>query len=207
MKKILFLLVVFVYQNTSAQIKPGMQAGFNNAWMREVMNDKMITRHSIIRPNIGFTLEIPFDEKWAMQSGLYYSGKGCRFGKTVSGKIDSITIRLNYIEIPLKVAYKFPEDATNKFFISAGVYMGYGFKGRYEVKGSPHQALENLHNDSMYKRIDFGAVINFGYGINDKYGFRLEYTHGLMNISQWKDSRTKNNTGALIFFIALRQRE
>ena len=120
-----------------AQWRLGLRAGLNgsNLVHRSDRQDKRTTGAVVSRLNGGLQLEIPLEDQWYINTGIHYSGKGANMFLTESLKKDSQRVRLNYLEIPVMVVYKFPSEKENQFLISSGPYLGYGFNGTINWKG------------------------------------------------------------------------
>ncbi len=119
-------------------------------------------------------------------TGPYYTGKGGRYGRRRPGlKPDSITVRMNYIELPVQLTWLFPAENENNFHISGGFYTGYGFAGKIVYKGSPERTIRNIHRkENPYKRWDFGYNLQMGYRWQDRRRLCLEYSNSIINTSR-----------------------
>lgn len=96
MRTLFIFILLSLYMAASAQAKIGLRGGMNFAsiWFKDFKPEKRILH----RINLGTTIEIPVDENWTFYTGPYYAGKGVIYGRTTStGRIDSFTVRLNYI--------------------------------------------------------------------------------------------------------------
>ena len=81
------------------QINVGIQAGMNLTSIN--FKNFNVEKRNLTRLNAGLMMNIPLEENWSIYTGLYYSGKGVKHSRTyTSNKIDSVTIRLNYIQSP-----------------------------------------------------------------------------------------------------------
>jgi hypothetical protein len=195
---ILFLLTVSL--QLSAQVRFGVRAGISMTNLREKYEGTKFDMGLIARLLAGTAMEIPIDEKWMIHSGIYYSGKGTRYDKTFIRKEDSVRIHLNYIELPVSIAYKFPSEGDHPISISGGVYISYGFLGKVLFTGSPHRTVFHLHRkDSYYKRWDLGYNLQTSYEFNSSSALGLEYSASLLNIDRY--DKTINRVLNLSFFL------
>jgi Outer membrane protein beta-barrel domain len=206
MKKQFLILIACLPFWGMAQTRVAVRSGINLASIR--FYDFNPPKRSIPRLNIGLMVEIPLEDNWLLYTGPYYSGKGVRFGRTTStNRVDSFTIRLNYIELPLNVAYRFDSYSQNNLIIAAGPYISYGFNGEISVKNSPQPPTTQLHKKKtdQYKRLDMGLCFSSIYEIKSKYGVRLEYSKSLFNIQ--RVGKEKNNVIGFSFFWYLGKNE
>jgi Outer membrane protein beta-barrel domain len=183
-KQFAILLVCFPFWGL-AQTRVALRSGINVASIH--FYDFKPEKKSLARLNIGLMIEIPLEENWLLYTGPYYSGKGVIYGRTPStNKIDSITIRLNYIELPVSIAYKFDSYNQNNLTIAAGSYISYGFNGEIHTKDSPRPPTRQLHKKEtdQYKRLDMGLNLSSIYEIKSKYGIRFDYSKSLFNIQR-----------------------
>lgn len=208
---VLFLLSVSLV--VTAQTKIGVRGGLNFSnfiYFPEYSGDKKGTGTLLTRLNAGFQLEIPLNDNdnWFVYSGPYYSGKGNRDRyKRPIQPFDTMVTKLNYLELPISIGYKFNEGGANRLIAGAGIFTAYGFKGKHITYMSTQLPKINLHKkDSWYKRIDLGFNILATYEINSQYGIRLDYSRSIFDISrhQWKET---NNTFGFSFFWYLKNKK
>ena len=170
-----------------AQWRMGLRAGLNgsnlvNRWDR---HDKRTTGAVVSRLNGGLLLEIPLEDQWYINTGIHYSGKGANMFATDSTmKKDSERVRLNYLDIPVMLVYKFPSEKENRFLFSSGPYLGYGFNGTINWKGGFIPTKDHVHRkeEEEYRRFELGWMISAIYEIKSSYGLRLDFSKSLLNI-------------------------
>lgn len=206
MRKFFFAFMFSMPFLALAQMRIAVRAGINFASIsfKEYKPEKRI----LPRINIGTMIEIPFDENWLLYTGPYYSGKGVIHGRSTStNKIDSTTIRLNYIELPLNIAYKFSSENENRLTIAAGPYLSYGFNGQISTRNSPQMPVTHLHKKETekYKRLETGVNLTTLYEIKSRYGIRLDYSRSLFNIRRF--DKQKNNVFGFSFFWYLNKKK
>lgn len=192
----MFLVVTCV---SKAQVNMAVRGGLNFASIN--FYDFKPEKRNLVRLNGGLMLDFPFDDRWSLNTGVGYSGKGVKHTRTPStGKIDSFTIRLNYIELPVSIAYRLTEKESANFIIGAGPYLGYGFNGTITIINRREPLTEHLHKKEtdQYKRFDFGMNTNITCEIKHRYGIRLDYSRSISNIQ--RVGKEKNNVLGLSFF-------
>ncbi len=112
MRKIVVAVLLYIPFLAKSQTKFGIRAGVNLASIKFYSFDPQ--KRLLPRLNIGTIIEIPFDENWLLLTGPYYAGKGVIHTRSfMTGRIDSVTIRLNYVELPIHFGYKFSEENEN----------------------------------------------------------------------------------------------
>jgi len=183
-KKILFCFGLLFCQVIHAQFTYGFSAGINLANLREKINNQMITNSFLPRLNAGMDLGYFFNRNWGIQSGIYYAGKGYRI--KLYDNFDSTIVRLNYLEVPLKLSYRIQGDEDNWIIVSTGVYGAYGYKGKITFTGSPERTKDPF-KDPGYNRFDFGYVIESAFGIKGNFSAKLVYTHGFISLRDPED--------------------
>lgn len=183
----LTILFLVGFLSGEAQWRLGVRAGLNSSnlvhrWSR---HEELITGAAIARINGGLLVEIPLEDQWFIYSGLNYSGKGANlFATDSSMKKDSQRVRLNYVELPLMVLYKFPTEKEHQFLLSSGPYLGYGFNGNIAWKGGFIPAKMHIHREKEeeYRRFELGWMVSAMYEIKSRYGLRLDFSKSLLNI-------------------------
>ena len=185
MRKVFLIPLLLFSFGATAQTKIGLRVGMNFASIG--FNDFKPEKRMLHRLNLGTTIEIALDENWSFNTGPYYAGKGVIYGRSPStGKIDSLTVRLNYIELPLNIGYKFSVEKDNRLAITGGPYISYGFNGEIRTINTRYPPTTHLHKKEtdQYKRMELGFNFTTLYEINNHYGIRIDYSRSLSNIQR-----------------------
>ena len=156
LKSIIFIVLAVFTQIANAQTF-GIKGGVNFA----KMTDLGYTQKSIIGFHFGPVVDYKLRESLYFNSGLLYSLKGVKTeGMGEYGK-DIWTLKLNCVEIPLNIAYKYSLGETSKIFIQAGPCIGYTINGKNDTGEKSY----NVHfgNENQLRRFDFGISIGAGY--------------------------------------------
>lgn len=206
--KRLFLLattVVMCATRTNAQFRIGPELGLNitSASYSQSFGFGAISPSSsvLIGAKGGVIADLGLGDRFAIQPGVFYSMKGFKLTYTGFGSVN-VTMRINYIEVPVNVMYKTGSEGSGRFFFGAGPYIGYALGGRAKASGlgvSENISLPIGNNDStdLVKPIDLGGNINAGYELpmglyaRGQFGYSFINTSPLLGISQ-------NNWGATI---------
>lgn len=194
----LFVLCSFVCPTiTQAQkgFSYGLKAGLN---LSTSSYNRFFTDKKVLKPGfqVGITGEYGFTDAFFLQSELTFTTKGAEYRGSelwIGGSNPPIThwrniFTQNYVQIPLKVAYKFNTGANFKLFVNAGGYAAYGISGtdktknRYTKIDKPDdESAAYLFKEGALKRFDTGASLGFGAEYK-KFNIGINYEHGLADI-------------------------
>lgn len=191
----------------NAQARLVLKAGINHANVSFKYDDGRKGKNAFIpRFNGGVVVEIPLEDNWFLYTGANYSGKGYiqRFKRSTS-RLDSIKVRLNYIELPLTVGYKFSNE---KFTLNWGIYFGYGFNGERSYNLNLPEPEKHLHLEGEeFKRFDFGFNLGGVYQPTDRFGIKLDYSRSLFNVCRYIGKKEKHMVFGLSFFWYLNKKK
>jgi hypothetical protein len=129
---------------------------------------------------------------WKIMSGLEYIGKGY---KTKAGG-EKLVTHLNYLELPVYVAYAYP-ISSGTLFAGAGPYFAYGIGGKIK---SSFVSINSFGENGAggYKRFDAGLGLIAGYKMNNGFSVHIAYDLGLANIAfSSQDFTAKNRSISL----------
>lgn len=121
------------------------------------------------------------------ETGLSYTEKG---GKgTYQG--NKFTYRLDYLELPLVLKYKYAVSPDVKIEPFAGGYLALGVGGKIKNYGAREAYSSFSDDDAAFKRFDGGLRIGCGASFDMLY-LGLSYDIGLANIGHddFDDTRT-----------------
>jgi hypothetical protein len=199
LRKLLFCITLsLLSQLLHAQFTIGVAAGINLANTKEDQGRK-ISNFVLPRPYAGIDLGYFFNDHWGVQTGAYYSGKG--FRTRVGDNVDSMIVRLNYAEVPVKLTYRIRANMDNWVLINAGIYNAYGMNGKTVVEESP-EPNKDPFTDPGLKRYDMGYLLESAFGIKNNFAAKLNYTHGLTSISE--EDKIKNFAFGFSFVYLIR---
>lgn len=187
-KSILCIATVFAFNVLNAQVKIGLSAGINTANAKDEINEESITHHYLVRPNFGADAAYYFDEHWGLQTGIYYLGKGWRERYSLS--FDTIVVKLNYLEMPLKLSYRLKETADKNVWANAGLYFAYGLNAKRIFHNDPPRNDDPFER-KLYKRFDLGYTVESILTIKNNYGLKVGFSHGLLSLLT-PDDKLKN---------------
>lgn len=208
MKWIKAAVIFFLPIMAAAQVKTSLISGINISTIR--FEEKFKNHKPLVRYKGGLLVEFPFEKKWSMLSGLYYSGKGMVYGRSPStGKIDSFIIKLNYVELPVNILYSFESGDENKISLSAGPFVGYGFNGIKRIRRSINPPIKHLHKKETdrYKRLELGLNISVTYEFKSRYGIFTGYSRSIPTIHRYNKERNNVFSLSIIYFLNKKQEE
>ncbi len=179
---------------TQAQIKFGAKAGLNGNTMSLTFDDsdQEIATKLLFAYHFGATAEIQFSDVLSLQTGLLFTSKGSKYdledvfaeeleyipGLEISGYMKMV---LNYVEVPLNIAYKFGD-----FQVFAGPYIAVGIGGKsksditYEFGGDSESESEEYKYKPVFGEVedddladDENAFSALDYGVNIGIGYQV----------------------------------
>jgi len=193
MKKTILTLVLCSFIGAAfAQAKLGVTAGLN-ASSASISEDFLEGMDVGFKAGfqVGLVLDYALSENLSLIPELNFSQKGF----TLSGDVDDVDYKytgtLNYLTLPINLAYKFDLGMDQKFLLFAGPYLGYGLSSSEKIKAAgvsvdldEEDALLTFGSeDGELKKLDYGLNIGAGYQYN-KLVFKLQYNMGLNNLIQ-----------------------
>src|SRR5450432_222409 len=195
MKKILPLLLLNLVWliDGHTQIRLGALGGIHSANILETNSipgwDSTTKRYESSHSGfqVGAILEVPLESKgFYFQPAILYTTKGRQYQKNNDSATSTATdtvyskenLNLAYVDIPLNLTYKFTlsqnERHKNSFFISAGPYVSFFYKGtltRQRLTLSDPKYLSEADPLSVGKGPDTYKTIDLG--INGRTGFEF----------------------------------
>jgi hypothetical protein len=193
-QKLIFICILsFALLNANAQ-RFGIKAGVALANAQYEYTQTSISTSNLIGFQAGLIGEMPLSDALYLNSGALFSQKGTKL--SLLGM--EMKFPVNYVEVPLNLAYKY-DLGPLKLFAQAGPYLGVGLSAK--MKGSGYdETIDFGSGTDQMKRLDYGA--NFGGGIEiGAIQIGANYGLGLANISNDPDETMKN--GVLSFTVAV----
>jgi hypothetical protein len=150
----------------SSKADPGFNLAYElEFWAMLGWNDNMAEETKI--KQLGFIGRVEYASRTSHQN---FSG-----GKE--------TIWLNYLDLPLYLAYRTQPVGGNNFFGGIGPYFGYGLGGKFKstFNGQTAESPAFGKNGGL-KRFDMGLGLTAGYKTASTLSLALAYQFGLTNI-------------------------
>lgn len=140
----------------------------------------------------------------SVNSGVFFTQKGYKYKKMVipgvGGAPDMVTapyrVTMNYIEIPLYMAYHVKINRHNDFQIFFGPYFDYGVYGKkshdFKIEETRFKGEKNLYNAPYkYDRFQMGLGVGAAYSYR-KISIGLSNQWGLTDIKSGSDTHWDN---------------
>lgn len=206
MKNLLKLFVVILAISATSTLQAqeiGIKGGANFANILVKDNDETYSDDfkSLLGFHAGVTVDFPFTDMLAFQTGALLSGKG--FKVEDEDKDYDIAIKhttsIMYIDVPLHLKATFGSDDL-KIFALAGPYIGIGLSGKAKSEitfaGETEKDEEDLKFGSTeeddLKRLDYGVSVGAGIEIN-QITIGATYNLGLANLAPVSENGYKIN--------------
>ncbi len=185
MKKLCFVLVLACIAGVAdGQIRFGVLGGPHISSAKE--DPFTIGYSSKSGLHLGIIGDIPLSQKtsdrWFFQPGLQYTGKGRKFYAHYDSAnvmqsdtfFLSSTLAVNYMELPLNIAYKIPIGNRAKFMVSAGPYLGFFFNGKQKFGTKTYSDNAFKGNEVKIEAgSEVGKVNTLDIGVNGRAGFEI----------------------------------
>lgn len=211
LSKLLVIVLVITFSSETFAQKFGVKAGMNLSNMLMKDDDETYSDEFKMKPGFhaGVTAEIPVDEIFSVETGLFLSTKGfkmCEEEEYMDEYYEmEAKINLLYLDIPIlaKVSY---DTGGLKVFGALGPYIGMGISGKTEMTGTYNGDSESETEDVEWgsendlKRLDYGLSIGAGVEINSIV-VGVSYNLGLANIAADSDYGDITNNRVLAFSI------
>lgn len=177
MKKVLLIVAAILLANAvSAQNYEknilGVRAGLNlssysiSAGGASISTDSRASFHVAVTDQILLCNKLPF----YLETGLAFSSRG--------GKVDGVSFRPSYLQIPVLVNYHFNIKDIVTIQPFAGLYYGLGIGGKVKVGD---EKGDIFGDEGGLKRSDLGVRLGAGVVWNRIY-FGLGYDIGCLNL-------------------------
>jgi len=166
----------------------GVKGGVNMATLQDSKNTK-----SKPGPVAGITVDYNIEGDFFILSGLEYVAKGI---KVDGGEGNGDRVNLNYLQLPIHIAYKYKLTPDVKLVAGIGPYLAYGISGEIKYKAiGDYEAYEvKAFEDGAYKSFDFGLGLGAGIEVS-RINLRIGYDYGLAKINDFQSiSELKNSS-------------
>jgi hypothetical protein len=153
--------------------------------------------------NAGFIGDLPLNDMFSLQSGLFLQGKGAK----ATGDNYTYKFRPYYLQVPLNFAVKVPIGADSRFFIAAGPFVSMGLFGKATYESTVAGVTTTVKRDIKFESIDgtdeddarLDRLKRWEFGINGTAGVEagrflvgVTYDWGLSKINQVYDNQNND---------------
>ena len=196
MKKQLLTALAFITLSGTAQAQVSFapELGLNISQYRISSGGVSPSLDPAFAMRLGGVADIGCSDNLSLQPGIFFVMNGFNYTETVPFfGTASLKEKINTIEIPINLMYKFGEPGSNRFFIGAGPYIGMNVGGNQTASFFGLSSTQSLSigNDSTtndLKRMDVGVGLNLGYELAMGVFFRARYQMGLSNLAPQGDA-------------------
>ncbi len=211
MKKLFVFLAAMLYVcSASAQVKIGIEAGAN---LSRMVGSSSLPSEKKTKTGfqIGITADYELGSHWALMSGVSFIQRhgelelGENYHSTPSQyegymRFPKVQTIINYLQVPLKLGYKFHLNQHVHLLPSIGLYAAYGFgagdcdltvkdMGVTQWKPLEGKAEEGL---KAFRRWDWGTTAGLKMIFNQHYTVSLDYSMGIKKML--KEYGLRNST-------------
>ena len=200
MKKILVLFaltaIAMVSVNAQDNLKWGVMAGMNVSKYTFTGFDNRVGFHAGVKAELGLSQEA---------SGAYMDFAALltlKGAKIDGGSLASIKFNPYYLEVPVRVGYKYAVNDYFSLFGSVSPYMAVGLFGKAKLKVDGDIAdiaelggnsmSEDIFGDDGLKRFDFGLGLKAGVEFSKKYQVAISYDFGLVEVIKEVGMKNRN---------------
>ena len=148
----------------------------------------------------GVFADLPLSERFSVQPGLFYSGKGYKvnlnfgFGSEMDFNAES-SLKISYVQLPVNFLYN-AELKFGKLFFGAGPFLAAAIKAKGKASGNIEVDIDGevisdsdatsedleIGSNGDIKRLDYGATGLIGLKFNNGLLLSANYDYGLANI-------------------------
>lgn len=192
-KLILACLVILCSLPAMAQVKLGVEAGANlSHYLTNSHSNPSGSKDMKVGFQAGVTADYEFQNHLMLMSGLYFIRKGGNlklgenYGKNSYYRYPNVEVKMNYLQIPVKLGYNFHINNKLSLIPYIGLYAAYGFDaGKSDLQmvdnGKPTEGYGYSAGQSIrgFKHWDVGAIAGVKAVIGKHYTISFDYNIGL----------------------------
>lgn len=145
----------------------------------------------------GLVAEINIVNSFSVNSGLFFSQKGCRvkeegYEEDFGYAMAKGRMTVNFIELPVYASYRLHINPTNTVQVFLGPYFDFGIYGRATAElrydGEQFKESEGLFNDeNAFRRFQAGIALGAAYAWR-QFSLGVCFQGGLTDVSKWVDA-------------------
>ena len=129
-------------------------------------------------------------EHFRIQPEFLFNIKGSEEEDPIIEKMDKMSTKLTYLDIPVLIKYKIRTKGKLKPNIFIGPTIGWNIKANMNLESGGDISQEDLEN---IKNIDFGLIVGLGSIYINKITMDLRYYQGLVSINAADNTRNEKN--------------
>lgn len=189
-------------ETADQKIVIGIRAGLNISNMSANIDNEDPDLDSKAGFRAGVSVDFPIVNSFYINSGLFYTTRGCKSEYYDDEESEKLTLNAGYIELPVYASYRLNLAPESQIQVNFGPYFAYGVNGKakteYTYRGETESEKADLFGiggeKCGFKRFDCGLGIGAGYTFQ-KFYIGFEYQFGLVNIvdkKMWEEDKIKN---------------
>ncbi len=186
--------------NAQEKIAFGVRAGLN---VNSLSGSGANGMKSRVGYHVGAVMDWNVAKNLYVQPGLYFTTRGAKSSYKDYGFEETYKYNMNYLQIPITVAYRFPVSEKVKIDVNVGPYIALGLGGKMKYSESDNWGGEDDWSAYGYEYDDydagnetkmfgskglckrFDAGLRFGAGVHFKrFYLGFSYDLGLTNIAR-----------------------
>jgi len=188
MKKIITITAAalfFVTAATAQKVTFGFNGGLIMSNYKTNIDGSAYSSKSMTGFTAGFLTDIPIAKKFSFQPAIQFTQKGGVEKESSDGMDYSLTLTMDYLEVPFNFLYKFNSPKTT-FYIGAGPVFSYGLSGSVKLSMDGEHDKQDINfgngDDDDFKQVDGGANILAGVQFKNGVSIALNYNMGFSNL-------------------------
>lgn len=194
MKKILTTLIIAAFSlNAQAQVSFGLEAGVNLTKYRQMVAGTNLTTNIGLGGRFGAIADIPFDEHFSLQPGLFFIMHDYKATNSLSilgtTYTSTSSVRFNGFEVPLYVQWASAAPGENRFFAGVGPFIDVYIGGKVKNSQTGYNDTTfdvKVGNDSTkddVQSFNIGVGGNVGYMLANGFFARAQFQYGFRNMT------------------------
>jgi|GEM_PF-2212393 len=171
MRKILIgVLSLFTVSAFAQKTELGFQAGYISSTFFN-SDDYLVNTSAISSYQVGATADFKLNQHFYFQTGLSWIQKGAQKLRNFQAPTgESTTIKINYLELPANLAYKFKLNKDLKGFLGFGLYLAGGISGN-----DVGSALTSSGTIAVNRKVQFTTSESYSSSYTSVNPFELGY--------------------------------
>jgi hypothetical protein len=191
MKKLLLLPILFILSlSAHAQLFVGPSIGMNTSNLRYSNSGATYKNQWSTNFRVGAIVAYNGDHKVIYHTGLFYYGKGANVFS--SAQQNDAHIVIHSIQLPVYANIQSKPGRYGRFYLGGGGFVDYQFAAKSYHGTSGGTKIDFGSDIGDLKHFDAGLCFQFGYRVNDGFGFGLQYQLGLANLSGYDGQNIKS---------------
>lgn len=184
MKKIFFILMLFLSVEMSGQISLGVKGGLN--FNRLIFPSTAGFEQAVSNADLGYFVGVSAEyekNNFVVDCSLLFNNKKGRweYFKKYDGFDGSLTDNINYLSLPITGGYKFDFIEDMKLVCLAGISMNYKLNSyeKFRIYGEGERTVFNYRR---YKKFPLALVLTCGFETGRariSMGYDIGLTHAL----------------------------